>query len=282
MGSTEITSDLYFLGLGPQKTATTWLYAALAGSPQVCFPRGVKETFFWDRHFDRGLDWYLSHYRRCQPETKLGEIAPTLFEAPDCPHRISQHYPGCRLVVTLRDPAERVFSLYLHHCRKGRIQSGFAQALADHPWLMEGSRYGKHLENWLAFFPKDQIQVLLLEEIREAPRESLERVQKFLGLEELVPQNPERAVNQASLPRFPQLARWLTRGADGLRGAGLYWPVEFAKRMGLKVFYQGVRDIPKLPAEQRRELVPEFEEGIAFVEQWIGRDLPHWRQREDA
>lgn len=273
---------LDFLGVGPQKTATTWLYQALRSSPETCFPRGVKETFFWDRHFDKGLGWYWKHFRHCGEGCLHGEIAPTLLESPAAPKRVFEQYPGCRIIVTLRDPAERVFSLYLHHWRKGRIAKGFSEALADHPWLLEGSRYGKHLENWECYFGKERVLVLFQDEIRERPDDSLARVRSFLGIGHLAPEGTHNPVNAASLPRFPRLAGWLTRVADAFRANGLYRPVELAKKAGLKRVYAGGQEVPALPVELRRELVQEFEEDIAFVEQLTGRSLGAWRQVEDA
>ena len=45
-----------FLGIGAQRSGTTWLYEQLRGHPQVVMSSKRKEIHFFDRHYDRGLD----------------------------------------------------------------------------------------------------------------------------------------------------------------------------------------------------------------------------------
>jgi hypothetical protein len=40
--------------IGPMKAGTTWLYSYLISRGDVCLPEGVKETFFFDRRFNKG------------------------------------------------------------------------------------------------------------------------------------------------------------------------------------------------------------------------------------
>jgi len=49
---------LDFVGGGPQRTGSTWLDRVLRAHPALCLPENVKETKFFDQHFNKGLDWY--------------------------------------------------------------------------------------------------------------------------------------------------------------------------------------------------------------------------------
>jgi hypothetical protein len=64
---------LSFLGIGAQKSGTTWLFEMLRQHPEVAFPAG-KEVHFWDQRNDRSVDWYLGLF----PDNgkKNGEITP--------------------------------------------------------------------------------------------------------------------------------------------------------------------------------------------------------------
>src|SRR4051812_6874199 len=51
-----------FFVIGPPRTGTSWLHEVL--SKRVSLSHPTKETRFFDKHFDRGLEWYASHYRK--------------------------------------------------------------------------------------------------------------------------------------------------------------------------------------------------------------------------
>jgi len=272
---------LFAVGVGPQRTGSTWLYECLLRRPELCFPRGVKETHFLDEQFARGWAWYEAHFAHRRPGQRGMEITATYFDVRAAAERLYVHAPDCRVVVTLRDPAERTFSLWLHERKKGRVRGGFAEALREQPRLLDASRYRAHLAQWRVLFGADRVLVILLEDIAAAPAETLGRVHAFLDL----PATPTPAVafervNRATLPAHPALARLATVGAARLRGRRLYGPIELAKRLGLKRVYAGAGAVPVLDAETRRALVAELEPDIAYVERLLDRPLPAWRRTE--
>jgi hypothetical protein len=72
----------------------------------------TKETRFFDKHFDRGLAWYRSHYHRATGARVIGEVAPTYFASPQARERIARLIPHAKIVCTFRNPVDRVISLY--------------------------------------------------------------------------------------------------------------------------------------------------------------------------
>ena len=67
---------LDFVIVGPQKAGTSWIYYYLKDTPQICFPSQMKETFFFDRYYEKGLHWYARHFKLCRKNDKIGEVAP--------------------------------------------------------------------------------------------------------------------------------------------------------------------------------------------------------------
>ncbi len=72
-GEPEDRQGVGFLGVGPEKTGTTWLHEVLAGHPSLNLPPYKELSFFWqDRDFpqenalDRltGKNWHHKRYRR--------------------------------------------------------------------------------------------------------------------------------------------------------------------------------------------------------------------------
>lgn len=269
---------LEILGVGPQKTATSWLTEVLAPTQALCFPSGVKETFFWDRHFDRGIDWYMAHFKG---HGRYIEFGPTYFHSAEAVERLHAHNPDLKVIVTLRDPAARSWSLYQHHLRKGRVDDSFEEADVQFPEIRQASRYSLHVPRWQAIFGEDQVLVLMQDEVQQDPGAVLARVGRFIG-ESLETETLDlgRRVNAAGHPPSRALASVSTRAAETLRRLGLYGVVNMAKSAGLKriVYGGGTRGADALPDDLRAQLVGEFEADIAFVEHSLGIDLGHWRK----
>lgn len=265
------------VGVGPQRTGSSWLWECLRTHPELCFPAAVKETHFLDERFERGWAWYAAHFAHRRPGQHCVEISATYFDVPAAAARLHAHAPDCRVVVTLRDPAARAYSLYLHHRAKGRLRTDFEDALLEHPRLLEASRYARHLPRWRALFGDTRVQAVLLDDVAACPAGVLRQVHDFLGVAALPP--PAVAgerVNPASLPTHPVLARLAARAAAGLRSGGFDQVVQAARRLGATHVYRGV-EAPPLPPAARRRLVAELGPDIDYVETWLQRPLPAWR-----
>ncbi len=268
---------LSIIAIGPQKTATTWLARALDACDGFSLPTEVKETFFWERNFAKGEGWYFRHFH----STGLGaEIGPTYFHSLEATTQLRAHNPALKIIVTLRDPAERAHSLYLHHVRKGRTRKGFREAIADFPEILEASHYSKHLQRWIKAFGAAQILVLLQDDIERAPSDVLKQIGAFLGHKiDVGALDVSKRVNAGGVPRSHSLAALSTKIAEALRALGLYRVINFAKSMGLKNLIYGAsgRTLPALDARDRIWLVSQFEDDIRFVEKHLSVPLDHWR-----
>lgn len=164
---------LHFIGIGAQKTGTTWLYEMLSRHPGIAFPAG-KEVHFWDVHFDRGLPWYDA----CFPDTPgrlNGEITPAYATMPaERIAQICQAYPHLRLFYILRNPIQRAWSSAL--MALGRAEMSLDEA--SDQWFIDhfhsaGSLargdYAGCLQNWRQYFAADRLLVLFHEQIRDDP-----------------------------------------------------------------------------------------------------------------
>ena len=61
-----------FIGVGPPRTGTTWLDKILRG--HVNLPARQKETLFFDVRYERGIHWYLRHFKNRRPGVPTGEF----------------------------------------------------------------------------------------------------------------------------------------------------------------------------------------------------------------
>ena len=272
---------LGFVGIGPQKTASTWLHEMLMRHPSICLPVATKELQFFDRLYDKGVEDYLSYFKHQKPGQICGEITPGYFDTPETPKRISEHFPETKIIVSLRNPTKRTESLFLHHLRKGRVSPDFNEALIQLPRIKESGKYRKHLLNWYNFFNAEQIKIILTEDIALNPEEVLVDLYQFLSVEHHpLPENLHQMMNKAGMPKYPWLAKYTAKAVTLLKDTGLHQVVELGKTLGLKKIYSGSDTIPSIPYEQKKNLLSYYEEDIQFVEELLNRKLAMWREIE--
>ncbi|HEX3408916.1 MAG TPA: sulfotransferase [Candidatus Binataceae bacterium] len=274
------------IGVGPPRTATTWLDAVLRG--HVGLPRGIKETDFFSFNYDLGIEWYRSHFRDCVPALPVVEFSPVYFEWPDVPERIATHIPQCQILVTLRDPVARMYSHYQLLRREGWTgAASFEQTLANHEgWadragnLLSNSRYAHHLSRWFERFGRERTLVMIHDDLEASPQEYLDRVCAFIGVQRIELAGSrfahERLNRMMRAPRSPRLAKIARRLRVMLerhqmdRARAILTPVFDYCGGGGELF------APMLPATEaalRERLRPEIE----ALETLINRDLSSWK-----
>lgn len=272
---------LDFIVIGPQKTGTTWIYEYLKTIPRVCFPNKVKETFFFDKYYHKGLDWYFWHFRHCKKNDKRGEVAPTYFDVPQVPGRLYKLNKEMKIVVTLRNPYERSWLLYLHQLRYGFVKGTFQHAIKKDPRILVSSLYATHVQRWLDIFGKEQVLVVLHDELKKTPGNYIKKICNFLG----IPYQEkngffQQEINPDEMSRNILGAKVVNNIAYWLRSHRMYNIINFAKKLGLKkLIFSGGR-LPSGPVEIDYQIMEnQFESEISRLEAILKQDLSSWRRR---
>jgi hypothetical protein len=273
-----------FMGVGPPRTATTWLHAALSG--HVGLPKGVKETHFFVWEYDRGVDWYKEFFRDCPPELPIGEFDPTCFDRPQARDRIAHHIPNCKIIVTLRNPVERVWSHYktMHRTRVIRGPFNFEKQRSR---LGATQSYASNLAGWFRVFGPDNVRVLLYDELEGDRQMFLDRVCEFIGASHIdlsaSPLATRRVNASVGMPRSLMLARLGRRLSEIARER--HWTriskeLEAGGRLAL-FFFTGAKEYPPIDPAQERRLRAYFLPQIEDLEKLLDRALPRWKEQRD-
>ncbi len=269
--------------IGPDKTGSTWLYEVLRRHPR-CYVPPIKDIYFFDRHYDRGIDWYLGFFAKAGPEAlAIGELSHDYLFSALAAERIARDLPHIRLLTCLRDPADRMLSHYLYMVRSGRTRLPFAEAVKRFPELIENSRYAKHLSEYLRRFDRERILVLFYDDLQSDARAFAALVFDFIGVPFVESIEYERRVLPASKPRSFALARILKLGANAARRLGLQRLVGRIKhgpasRLLYRAYATGEK--PRLGAEDRAQVVDLLRPDIQQLEKALQVDLGRWLQTE--
>lgn len=199
-----------FAILGAQRSGTTTLYNNIIRHPAI-FPASVKEVHFFDLFYQMGRNWYRAHFptrmamwRRSGAIT--GEGSPYYLFHPHAPRRMHETIPNARLIIILRNPIGRAQSHYEHTFRRKLENLPFQDAIAEEPGRLAGETakiladksyysfnhqeysylarglYADQLQAWEKYFPRDQMLVLINEELDADPDATYARIFEFLGV----------------------------------------------------------------------------------------------------
>lgn len=273
---------LHFIIIGAVKGATTWSARALARNPAVFIPG--PEPHYFSTEFSKGPDWYLNLFAEAPAGAVIGEKSADYLAHPEAAARMAAFVPDARLIVQLRNPVERAYSDYCMLYRRGTVRERpaayFAPGRADSASerFLTGGLYADHLQKVLDRFPREQILVLLVDEITSAPTPSFNRILDHIGLPAAAAEVSTERENDSAAPLLPlgmrSALKPLKNAVKPLRGNPVFEAVRgvFAREVSY----------PPLDDEARKYLQQFYRADIGALETLIGRDLSHWRTATSA
>ncbi len=197
-----------FFVVGAGKSGTTSIYEYLSEHPEI-FMSPVKETNFfalkdrdlpaeendplqmnhypdsitnWDDY--KGLFTGASSYHKA-----IGEVSPMYLYSPIAALNIRQHVPDAKIIAILRQPSDRLYSRYMHLMREDRAPSQNLEEIfnEDSIWwhrndLVREGFYHKHLKWYLDLFCRNQLMIVLYDDLVKDPLNLMSRIYTFLGV----------------------------------------------------------------------------------------------------
>jgi hypothetical protein len=170
-----------FLYIGPDKAGSSWLHDVLSEHPDI-FMTPAKDLYFFDRYFDKGVDWYAHHFTRAGDQAIVGEVCQDYLFHPLAPARIHSVLDDPRFMVTLRDPVDRAFSSYLYMLKMGQSPGTFTQALTSRPELLDHGRYGTGLDRFADLFGEENVYVAVFDDLNADARAFVANLLEWLGV----------------------------------------------------------------------------------------------------
>lgn len=291
-----------FIGIGAEKSATTWIFECLKEHPEVC-PSAKKETRFFNkpRKYKRGIEYYQKSYKHCSEGKIKGEFDPTYLASEKVAERIHEYFPDAKLIVSLRDPIERALSQY----RAGNkmknplsIYSNLKEAIQKSPHLKKKGFYFKHLKKFFEKFSRENILVILYGEIKSNPKNKIKDLYKFLDIDsEFSPPvlNNKKGVTGTTRTtlKHSRLTKLLYKLTNKIKqNQSLYNTLDksILGRLHTKLIrwnkskkttnQEEPTKLDEIPPETRKELRKIYSEDIKKLEQLIDKDLSHWKDYE--
>lgn len=196
------------------KCGTTSFWEDVTAHPQID-PGIAKEVLYFDQYHRRSESWYRAFFYDTSSERRHhGDASLSYLPCAHAPERAATLVPDAKLVVLLRDPVDRAISHYFHARRRNEEPLALDEVITreaaeidaagevlfpdpDGDWprfsYLRRGHYAAQLEQWLRFFPREQLLCVRSEDYFDSPGEVLARAFTFLGVEPIVPASFARA-----------------------------------------------------------------------------------------
>lgn len=263
--------------IGTDKAGSTWLFSYFKIRREIYVPP-AKDIGFFDEHYERGLDWYERHFRGIDSEVRwISELSHNYLYSRLAATRMSDVLPtDSKLIVTLREPVSRAFSAFLYLRKHGEIDCDFPEALKKRRELLDRGRYHRYLIPYLKYFSRDQIIVLLFEDLKEDEEAFAAALAGELGLSSSVESLPGKVL-PAGRGRSTRVARVVKEGARIARRFGMVNLVGRIKQSSLVhrslyVPYES-DERPEMDRELKTRLREEMRKEVEATGGLLGMDL---------
>lgn len=272
-----------FLICGAPKTGSTALYYHLVEHPDVCFSN-PKETFFFDRHYNRGAEWFADHFCHWSGESAIGEGSVFTMACSEAPERIQETLGQPKLIFILRNPVERAYSQYYFDLRRGIVDpdQSFSELIRDddHSYrnrLLWIGKYDEHLDKFDERFDEKDYLIILHRDVKRSIKGEYKRVCRFLGVREGYVPDIEDRHNETTYP-IHQEAYSVVRSVWQVFQPWLESLVPQASDWGRSLVRNTIfsSDRPPMSESDRMYLRGKYERTRERMKERIDEDLGHW------
>ncbi len=283
-----------FFIAGVVKAGTTSLYEYLRQHPQIFLPDTKEPCYFVRGYGIKKWNDYLSLFKDAGGKKVIGEASSVYCYCEESSDWIKTVLGDVKMILVLRNPAERAFSLYAWMVREGYEDAPtFAEALEREPVRMQDSAfraecpqffpdylyftsglYFEQVKRCLETFGRERVKIYLFEEFTQEPTVVCQDIFRFLGVDDgFVPKLEVH--NEGRIPKSIACQYWLRGewhrrrkiGSRSLRRKLVRPLMEWNVRCGSKLH----------PDKQILEaLTARYRPDIEQLQALLGRDLSGW------
>lgn len=202
--------------------------------------------------------------------------------------RIHHYIPQAKLIAILRHPTDRAYSNYTHLIRDGREPiKTFADALAQEPlrraknwawdyFYQDMGLYYKQLKRYYGKFPREQIKLLLYDELKNSPETLYAKICNFLEVDNSFKPNFDFYNNMSGSPKNRQLQQFIDQPNLLKPLIRLLLPEKIRQTTATKLRRLNLKK-SAMPSEIRQHLNHFYKNDIEKLEDMTQQDLSGWR-----
>ena len=282
----------YFV-VGTAKAGTTSLFKYFLDHPQVFVPPN-KETYFFGEHCyeDSKIETikeYQKIFRSAVSGEKCVEVSTSYLYSQQAACEIKEYNPDAKIMIILRNPVDRAFSNYKYKLKTGKEDcNNFEEALSrEENRISAGLPYGFHytgmglyynqVKRYFDIFDKENVLVLLFDELKSDPALFYEKINCFMGIKPLTSFNTSKKVNKSGAARSKLIMRVLNDDSFLKKMVKRIVPKD--KQRHVSGFLKDLNISNKkilMKTGTKNRLKEFFHDDIMKLESCINKDLSSW------
>ena len=153
-----------------------------------------QELHFFDRYYEKGLDWYRDQFPP-RLESEIGiEKTPAYVSDDPSTERIHRMNSSLRIIVIICEPVQKAISQYSQFLLNTTYYESFAKVVLNQKtgeidpnrWVVRDGMYFHHLKRWLQWFPLKQLLFVDGDRLKVDPYQELRKVETFLNVPNMI------------------------------------------------------------------------------------------------
>lgn len=263
--------------IGAMKSGTSSLHDYLSLHPDI-FMSTPKEIHYYadEFYYSQSKEWYQSFFKT---DKKIRGTSPQSYTKchnkfyQNIPERIAKDTPDVKMIYIVRDPIERYSSHILesYHCDPPED----IKYSKESDNYLKTSMYYMQLKPYLRYFKKEQIHILSLEDLQDNRLEELNKIFRFLGVDEMQDEKLfDFVTNSAVTKTLPTVIRQNLLFRIGNK---------FSKNSTSKIahfiakkYFSNQLKKQKLTIEEEQELKEKLKEDITNFRVLTGKEFSNW------
>ncbi len=283
--------NIHFIGIGAPRCATSWVTQCLREHPKLFVPINKELNFFnklpsldnkTKLEFE-GIQGYYVRFGNTQG-LKAGEFSTGYFNSQEAIENIKKHFPNIKIILCLRNPVDRYFSSINYPKNYDKINL----IKRDYINAVKYGFYFKYLKKWYKYFDKENVHIIIYEDIHSNPIRVIENLYKFLGVNpRFVPKSINKIINPQGIPKSSILHKTqyaIPKVTAIIRKYRCNWLVNILRFFGANKIYWLIWEKNLKPMEIKKNdlklterLKKIYNADIKNLEKLIKRDLSYWK-----
>ena len=261
--------------------------------PQVFMPENLEPYYFarldipqnYKREIISDGKKYLNLFKNTKNCKAVGESSPVYLYCPHSALEIKNRFPNSKIIISLRNPIEIVYSEYFSLKFMGFDENSSFNELLDSSEeqlarnefhidsLLEAGFYSKHIKRFQKIFSKNQIKIIVFEEYVKNTIPTINSILSFLDIKKsitfkVVPKGAYKVPRNFA-------SRKLLNNFTFRKAAKLIIPTVTRQKIGERFFVkESIR--PLLKQNERQRLVEIYQGDVENLDKLLGRSLP-WK-----
>jgi len=286
--------------VGAAKSGTTTLYSYLEKHSKIFMPSDMlyKEPCYFSEYGEKmGYDRYLNIFQNASSKVHyIGEASTAYLTDSQSAQKIYEYNPNAKIIIILRNPADRAYSLYnwtvqegyeyaisfkhglnLEQKRKKRLPNFWEPIYKEDYMYFSSGLYYEQVKNYYEIFPNSNIKVILFEEMIKNVNATYQSVCDFLDI-------PYESIfvehENISLDIYHPILSYLARKLNYLnlfinKFTNHIQSIE--DRDFIVYALQKKQKVKKMNPDIRKQLLNQYESDIKSLESLLNINLDLWR-----